>query len=150
MKTQTHHKFMKREPRNVPDLGDYLPSFSVDEKTNIYDYITNYLVVVVLSTTCPPCRKALEVVYEFVNKTPNANIVMLINADAESFLEVKELFADKLNVFLVSDKLIRSYFQGVPWGLSLNAYGQIVGSYAFDNPEWFEKIIYPVKSLIIK
>ena len=150
MKTQTHHKFLKSEHRDIPGLGDYLPSFYVNDKMNIYEYITDYLIVVVLSTTCSPCRDALEVVYEFVNKTPCVNIIMLIDTDTESFVQVKELFEDKINVFTASEEKIRDYFQGVPWGVSLNAHGQIVGSYAFDNLEWFEKIIYPVKNLIWK
>jgi len=147
-KTQTFHKFLKSYERSIPGVGDYLPSFIVNETDNIYGFITDYLVIVALSTTCYPCKTALTVLQKFVDNISDINVVVMIDTDEGSLEQIKNLFKNNINIFIASNEIIRTYFQGVPWGISVNSKGQILGSYAFDSLEWFNKIIYPVKKFI--
>lgn len=149
MRTQTHHRFLKHDTRDIPQIGDYLPLIFIDEKQTINDYITDYLLIVVLSTTCLPCKKALLVLDEYLQKN-TINLVVLMDTTPESIEVVKAMFHPDTKIHKIDSYLLRTYFQGVPWGMCVNSEGQILSSYAFDNMEWFERIIFPIKELIEK
>ncbi|ASA19466.1 hypothetical protein [Paenibacillus donghaensis] len=147
--TKTHHRFLKKATRNISQVGDYFPNFLIQEGKYIQELISDHLIIVALSTTCYPCKNAMQVLLDFLSENYNANLVILFSADSnEDFEHISELIGDKAKLFRMEITKLMSYFQGVPWGITLNIKGQILSSYPFDNRYWFDKIIIPVIKII--
>lgn len=151
-----HWKFYK--PKVLHRMGDFFPNVYLHQDNGaernetqryVYDFITDHLIVLVVSTSCDACLPALNATEEYLEENPHANVVILIDTDESSCQLVKDAFIGKANVFLFpKQRIITEIFaRGLPWGYALNAEGRILVTDSCGSMEKLEMLSYPYKFL---
>ncbi|UTR15691.1 hypothetical protein MM221_03635 [Salipaludibacillus sp. LMS25] len=154
--TENGHRRFLRESQGMPSLriGDYLPNIQLkklrDKQTMLlYTYITDHLVVVLLSETCDLCYDALNGLQEFIQKEPDVNVVILFEGRVEH-IQLIESSLPQLNVFQVTREQLNEDLRtrGVPWGHCLNAEGQVLTSDVVKHVAHFNELMKPFSKRI--
>lgn len=141
---------MLRRPLSV---GDYVKNVTIDPETgvNIYDFISNHLLLFCFSTDCKSCISTLEVVYEFMEKNRNLNMLILISTPEEDFHSIKSLFEDKVTGMFLVEKYVLTKKIGareMPRGYCLNKLGQVLATNNSFNQYWMAKLVEPLENIV--
>lgn len=125
-----YRKFLKKvQQRVVPEVGELLPDFPVGTK-NLYDFLGDGLLVIVVSTRCAPCQDALDVLSNYYQMN-SVNTVMLVDTPETNMPLFIEAFAAYAEVFHMETENWKKHFAGVPWATALDRNGVILQSVPF-------------------
>ena len=144
LKTE-HRKFLKSR-KGWLEAGEVLPNASLGEgKLNPYDLITDYLILITLSTSCEPCFDALDMLQPMLAQHGPFNILMLVDCDEKDFEIFRAEFGHLAALCHVSaDELQKGISTNAfPWAYGINKVGQIVTSSVCGSREEFLGVIGP-------
>lgn len=130
MEHNGYRKFLKKaQQRVVPEIGELLPNFPVGTK-NLYDFLGNGLLVIVVSTRCAACQDALAVLSDYY-QMHSVNTVMLVDTLEDNMPLFYEAFAKYAEVFHMETENWKKHFAGVPWAAALDRNGVILQAAPF-------------------
>lgn len=130
-------------------LGDLLPDVKLDYDgiRTLKCHITDHIIVVLISTSCGACESTLEALYEYTKTTTDANIVLFINSNNQSYQKVKKIFDSSVEVYNVPLEIMLNEFQTsfLPLGIAADRNGRITAIQAFNNKSELERIVLTIR-----
>lgn len=125
----SHQRFLKKSSNQLK-IGDIIPNITLGN-SHLHDFITEYLLVVLISLDCEPCIEALEELDNFIKQKDNINIVMLVDGEENAIQVLKSEFPKNINIYRYSKKDMSKVLGSVftPWIYSINKDGQVITSY---------------------
>ncbi|OAB41156.1 hypothetical protein [Paenibacillus antarcticus] len=133
-------------------IGDYMPNIRIpnNDDMELYDCITDYLLLATISTSCAPCLPAMEAINIFIQQYPGINFLLFIDTEESTFEKAKHIFHHSAQIYHASDDLLFGELKtrGYPWGYGLNAEGQIITIEHAGSLEYLEKLVSPFKRFL--
>ncbi|REK77137.1 TlpA family protein disulfide reductase [Paenibacillus paeoniae] len=133
-------------------IGDYMPNIRIPnyDSLQLYDLITDYLLVATISTTCAPCLPAMEAIDALIERYPTMNLIIFIDTEEETFEQATQVFHPSARLYHASDDVMFGELKtrGYPWAFGLNAEGQIITIEHAGSMEYLEKLLFPFKRFL--
>ncbi|RJE90163.1 hypothetical protein D3P07_08085 [Paenibacillus sp. 1011MAR3C5] len=130
-------------------IGDFMPNIRIPnyDSLQLYDFITDYLLIATISTTCAPCLPAMEAIDALIQRYPAMNLVIFIDTEKGTFEQAKEIFHPSARLYHATDDVMFGELKtrGYPWAYGLNAEGQIITIEHAGSMEYWEKLMFPFK-----
>lgn len=144
-------QFLKR-PLDIADYIEQIPIQTTSQKEiNLYDYITDHLLLFAFSTDCVSCLTSLETLYEFAKDNDRYNIVMLVHSNEEESHIIIESFKDVVSQIHIVDKTMltkRLRIKQMPRGYCVNKLGQVLSHYNCFDQYWINKLVEPLQNVV--
>ncbi|RJX37754.1 hypothetical protein D3P09_22575 [Paenibacillus pinisoli] len=130
-------------------IGDFMPNIRIPnyDSLQLYDFITDYLLVTTISTTCAPCLPAMEAIDALIHRHPSMNLIVFIDTEESAFEQAKEIFHPAARLYHATDDVLLGELKtrGYPWAYGLNAEGQIITIEHAGSLEFWGKLMAPFK-----
>ncbi|MFF2887468.1 TlpA family protein disulfide reductase [Paenibacillus sp. NPDC057967] len=133
-------------------IGDYMPNIRIPnyDSLHLYDFITDYLLLATISTTCAPCLPAMEAIDALIKRYPGMNLIIFMDTEEETFEQAKQIFHSSARLYHATDNVMFGELKtrGYPWAFGLNADGQIITIEHAGSMEYLEKLLFPFKRFL--
>lgn len=130
-------------------IGDFMPNIRIpnNDSLQLYDFITDYLLVATISTTCAPCLPAMEAIDALIQRHPSMNLIIFIDTEEATFEQAKEVFHSSARLYHATDDVMFGELKtrGYPWAYGLNAEGQIITIEHAGSLEFWDKLMAPFR-----
>lgn len=133
-------------------IGDFMPNIRIPyyDSLQLYDFITDYLLLATISTTCAPCLPAMEALNTLIQQYPTMNLLIFLDTEEETFEKAKQIFHPSARIYRASDDVMFGELKtrGYPWAFGLNAEGQIITIEHAGSLEYLDKLLFPFKRFL--
>lgn len=126
-------------------IGKTLPNLQLidlqNNKSSLYDYKSDYILINLWATWCPPCRREIPILQKLNNQNKNLLVLGFTYDFDEPTLQYKNSMAISYPLFLsISDKIklnavLGNSYGGIPYSVLLNKSYQVIFAHSGEITE---------------
>ncbi|AIQ70536.1 hypothetical protein [Paenibacillus graminis] len=139
-------EFLSRFEVNLLQIGDELPNMPILPGLELYDLITDHLILFLVSTHCDLCEKTLESIDEYTKNHQGRNFVVLLDSDANGQQFLRNIFGNRVRLYIVPPPIMHKHLkmQFLPIGFGVDQDKMIVTTHSVQNAEMLLDLLNPL------